>query len=576
MKLNKSHIIKSASTLCLFMTGLSFHSCIEQTFPQDNTATETQISKSPKAMQALLNAITGYMNAFNTQGGFSAYDFGYASIGLMRDIMGEDMYLYQTDMDYFPTFGVCRGLTDDEGEVYYIFNYYFQLLNLTNNLLRVVDLDHTTDVNRQYAGIAKVYRALVYMDISRFYEYKKTGISRLDNEAAQKKLYGLTVPIISEHISEKEARNNPRAPFYVLYKYVMDDLDSAEQLLSNYKRPSKDLPDQAVVYGMKARLWLEMASRFEQNPTELSTFISHVNMDISTAKDCYDKAAEYAQKAIDTSGSVPLTEEEWFGGKDYTQGFNTLNASSWMWGSTMNKPGTYYWSSFIGFVSSETNFGVSTPTYKSFRSISKALFDQIPDADWRKKTWIAVEDAGNISSKEKYHTLLDAATFASLPAYTPLKFKPAEGNMDDVNIGTPVDHPLMRVEEMYFIKAEALAGSKGVSAGVAALNHFMQNYRYPSYICNATTRQDFQKELILQKRIEFWGEGILYWDYKRLNLSVIRGYKGTNCPIGYRMNSKKGYCAPWFNLYFSKSEVDNNLAVIQNPDPSSTVQDWKE
>jgi hypothetical protein len=34
-------------------------------------------------------------------------------------------------------------------------------------------------------------------------------------------------------------------------------------------------------------------------------------------------------------------------------------------------------------------------------------------------------------------------------------------------------------------------------------------------------------ELILQKRIEFWGEGIIYWDYKRLELSVTRGYSGT-------------------------------------------------
>ena len=36
--------------------------------------------------------------------------------------------------------------------------------------------------------------------------------------------------------------------------------------------------------------------------------------------------------------------------------------------------------------------------------------------------------------------------------------------------------------------------------------------------------EDFRKELILQKRIEFWGEGIIYWDYKRLELSVTRGY----------------------------------------------------
>lgn len=575
MKQNKSIIIKSAVAACLFAAGLGLDSCIEQTFPQGSQATATQVANSPKAMEALLSAITGYMNAFNTQGGFNAYDFGYSSIGLLRDIMGEDMYLYQTDMDYLPTFGVCRDLTDDAGEVSYIFSYYFHLLNLTNNLLRTVDINKTTETNRQYAGIAKVYRAMVYMDIGRFYEYKKTGIAKLDNEASQNKLYGLTVPIVGENISEKDARNNPRVPFYQLYAYIMDDLDSAEQLLADYKRPSKDLPDVSVIYGMKARLWLEMASRFQQSPDDLATFVANEKMGVSTAKECYAKAVEYARKAITTSGAKPLDEDGWFGGKDNTQGFNTLTASSWMWGSTMNKPGTYYWTSFIGFVSSETEFGISTPIYKSFRSISKALFDQIPDADWRKLSWVNPRDVGK-PSNGKYHTILDDTTFATLPAYTPLKFKPAEGNMTDVNVGTPVDHPLMRVEEMYFIEAEALAGSEGVASGVAALNSFMQTYRYPSYVCRASTLSDFQRELILQKRIEFWGEGILYWDYKRLNLAVTRGYKGTNCPVGYRMNSVKGYCAPWFNIYFSKSEVNNNLAVKQNPDPSSAIEDWKE
>lgn len=88
--------------------------------------------------------------------------------------------------------------------------------------------------------------------------------------------------------------------------------------------------------------------------------------------------------------------------------------------------------------------------------------------------------------------------------------------------------------------------------------------------------EDFRKELILQKRIEFWGEGIIYWDYKRLELSVTRGYSGTNCPVGYRMNSKEGYCCSWFNLFFSKFESINNQSIILNPDPSAIVEDWTE
>ena len=46
---------------------------------------------------------------------------------------------------------------------------------------------------------------------------KKTGVEKLDAEAASKNLYGITVPIITAETTEEEGRNNPRAPFYAVY-----------------------------------------------------------------------------------------------------------------------------------------------------------------------------------------------------------------------------------------------------------------------------------------------------------------------------------------------------------------------
>ena len=62
--------------------------------------------------------------------------------------------------------------------------------------------------------------------------------------------------------------------------------------------------------------------------------------------------------------------------------------------------------------------------------ISKALFEQIPDDDWRKETWIAPEDAGKAPGT-KYHTLFTDENFKKVPAYVHLKFKLKEGNMID-------------------------------------------------------------------------------------------------------------------------------------------------
>lgn len=86
----------------------------------------------------------------------------------------------------------------------------------------------------------------------------------------------------------------------------------------------------------------------------------------------------------------------------------------------------------------------------------------------------------------------------------------------------------------------------------------------------------FDFAIIIQKRIEFWGEGILYFDYKRLEMQVIRGYKGTNYIAAQRFNSIPGYVAPWMNIYITETENRINTAVLLNPDPTMAIKLWSE
>lgn len=573
--MKKNHIVKKSIIVGMLALGLSLNGCIEQTFPESGTATADQVVQSPAAMQAMLNAIAGYINMYNSYGGGYEFDFGYSGFGLFRDVMCEDFYACKANYDYFNAFAKCQYLGETTVSTTHYY-YYYKFLSNANNVIRIIDQETASESNLQNLGIAKAFRALIYMDMARYYEYKKTGIAKLDNEAETNKIYGLTVPIVDENITESEARNNPRVPFYTMYEYIMNDLDDSEKYLQNYTRPAKNMPDLTVVYGLKARMWLEMGTRFEKYPNDLSTFTQNSSMGISSAKECYEKAAKNARKAISQSGAQPLTESEWFGGKNYTTAFNTIQTGAWLWGSIMNETNIYSaWLNYAGNICSEQTFGVGGIKYGTYRTISKALFDQIPDTDWRKKTWVAPEDAGK-GPGDKYRTILSDDNFKKLSAYANLKFKPKEGNTADHKIGAPIDYLLMRVEEMYFIEAEALAASQGVATGVNVLNDFMKTFRYPEYNCQATTLDDFRQELILQKRIEFWGEGLIFWDYKRLELKVTRGYPSTNAPVGYRMNSIEGYCAPWFNFYFSKIESLKNMAIILNPDPSGVIPDWTE
>lgn len=53
----------------------------------------------------------------------------------------------------------------------------------------------------------------------------------------------------------------------------------------------------------------------------------------------------------------------------------------------------------------------------------------------------------------------------------------------------------------------------------------MKQHRYSTYSCTATTQEDVINEIVLQKRIEFWGENTTFFDMKRLNMGVTRAYE---------------------------------------------------
>ena len=204
------------------------------------------------------------------------------------------------------------------------------------------------------------------------------------------------------------------------------------------------------------------------------------------------------------------------------------------------------------------------------------LYDKIPDTDFRKHSWV---DPGRMNYYA-YKTLRDIdspgdATFY-IANYANLKFRPVGGELSQYRESGAVELPVMRLEEMYFIEAEALARSGDLSGGKALLNTLVRT-RNPQYDCaSASTLEAYVEELFTQKRIEFWGEGIAFFDFKRLEAGSLKGYSGTNVPEGYRYNVTGA--APWWNWVIPRNEVNNNTGVagFNNPDPNGSVPEWKE
>jgi hypothetical protein len=135
--------------------------------------------------------------------------------------------------------------------------------------------------------------------------------------------------------------------------------------------------------------------------------------------------------------------------------------------------------------------------------------------------------------------------------------------------GSAADFPIMRVEEMYLIQAEA-AAMQDMTRGQELLTAFAVT-RNPEFVSVATTQEDLQKEILWNKRIELWGEGLAMFDLKRTNTPQMRGYEGTNHFAGCRYNSPNGTPC-WTTLPIPTNELNSNSGITKdtnNPNPQT-------
>ena len=582
MKKSYKHIIR-ASLLTAFAAGMT--GCLEETFPGSATITADQIANADKTY--LANAIPAY---FTTYSSSYNWDTGFTSFGHWRDVMTADMPIYDSGYDYFYYFNTQNYLGDYELQTVFWRRYYY-LLQKCNSVIAVCDKT-PGGPDAVNLGMALTYRAWVYMELMRTYEYKATGVPRLDQFAETNGIYGLTVPLVTEKTTEADTRHLPRAPFTQMYRFIMDDLNDAEILLADVQTASaKNMVSRGVVYGMKARLWLEMGSRFEKHAEDLQLqlemennedYVSLDKLGINTANDCFANAATYARKAIG-DGYTPLSQSEWY---DPVNGFNTP-VSSWMLCVIINSNNGLAkectWQSMVSFQSPEATYGISTTEYNAYRMIDARLYSEMNANDWRRDTWIDPEDVGSASAfaaKYAKTTSMSSEEWQKYAAYAGFKFHPAQGARDVASTGNAISFPLMRIEEMYLIEAEAAAHSEGPGAGKALLEAFMNSYRMvpgKTFTCRGSSLDGVVDEIFRQKRIELWGEGLILWDYRRLEKAIERGYPGTNHPALYRYNSYANNVAPWTNFYIPDRVNQLNPLCKLNPDPSNAIPTlWKE
>ena len=546
------------------LAALSSASCIKEVLPVGGSQTQAQVSASKTAMMSMIKAIPASMTTSGTIGYASSYgdhtDFGIPGIHLRFEHMLEDMATMAENPFYNRFY--AYDMNEAQGYQYtycaYFWDAYYTWIRLVNDVILsikpVVEQsgeadDEETVKLRDILGQAYAYRAMCYFDLARLYEPKVNDYTEVSES-----ILGLTVPIVDENTTLEQTKNNPRVPRKEMYDFIFGDLTKAIELLDETDR-TFSRPTLYSVYGMMAKAYLELG--YSEDPA-------------FPREEMFANAAKYARLVIDEGGYSPLTQSQW---EDPVNGFNNAAANNaWIWGFSLVAENLSNLLTFVSHISSEASWGYAR--YAQF-GVSAKLYDQIPDSDFRKHSWLdpkkeeyyAYKFAGTQEDKQDFLNGMPAAK-----AYQAIKFRPAMGECSDFNIGNAADYCMMRIEEMYFIEIEAQAQLKGMEEGKKLLKKFMTEYRDASYNRNPGTMSDFLTEMLLQKRVEFWGEGILLFDYKRLDMGITRGYPGSNHAGVFKYNTVGR--SPQWNIVITRAEFQSNTAINDsnnNPDPSGKI-----
>lgn len=550
---------KTIYLISLAVSALAATGCLKEDIPT-TLATEDMISKSNDALSGMVNGIPAQMvTPYFSSGSRKSndYDFSYPAIKIMLDTAAGELVVNGKDnYDWFMYWiRNVYSIGENSSMASMPWTAYYKYIRSCNNLIGIIGDEPEREASRIILGQAFAYRANFYLDLVRMYEFKKpTDPDIKSSYSPTADVDGLTVPLVVENMSLDETRNNPRATKEEAYRQIFADLDRAEELLEDATVSGGVFPSIAVVYGLKARAWLERGS--------------------DGVEGAFDKAAEYAGLAISAFGGSPLTQDQW---ESPETGFNSYSANrnSWIWYMPVDVDHVHNLGNFASHMCNEetwTSYG-----WNSARGINREVYDAIPDSDWRKHSWLDPKYDRYYSYK--LNRPVDGelnSTDKGLPPYASLKFRPANGNYSDYKEGGAVDLPLMRVEEMYLIRAEALAMAGDLAGGKETLRSMMAT-RNPSYSCDAiASAEDFQKEVFFQKRVELWGEGLIFFDCKRLGSGIHLGYHGTNALDKYRYNVSG--ISPVWNFVIPRAELLGNpvLQGMNNPDPSNVLTIWTE
>lgn len=482
----------------LGLASLTLAGCADlDTAPESDIATSDQKTETseanPDRAEAGVNGIFSQMKAYmpnkTALGRERHNDIGYPFVMMATDANGIDMVSADNGYNWAGNNLLYNDRTYTSYDAIIMWNTLYQQVFTCNNLVAGIDSTTTNATWKFYRAQGLAVRAFNYHVLAQLYQFNYVGH---ENSAC--------VPLITD-ANQQQARDNgiKRSTVKEVYAQILKDLDEAIKLLEDSKvsRKNHNYVSAAVAYGLRARVYLTMQK--------------------------WAEAASDADKAITLAAEeniYPLSMDDVKrpGFYDYSQ---------WLWGVRIDESDNVVVSGIVNWISHNGTLNYGYASYSGGRQISKKLYNEIPSTDVRKGWWTNADNkSANLTDKEAQYVVDNG-----FPPYTQVKFGPDQGTLNQQTNAN--DIILMRVEEMYLIKAEATAMAGNVSEGAKVLTDFVKTYRDPSYSLTASTKEEVQEAVWQQRRIELWGEGMSWFDLMRLNKPVDRRGAGFATPLVY-------------------------------------------
>lgn len=448
----------------LLIIPIVFTSCSDEEFDLNPTTGVTEET----AFASLENAqktINGVYKILYTQYTNQHRD-GQGACMINLDAMGEDYVRNKSGYSYFRNSykWTAHRNVDDTNVLGFMYEFYYIVISNVNMIIENIDaVEGDDDTKNQIKGEAYALRGWAHFQLVQLWGKRYDPANGTNDQAG--------VPIMITTSTEGQ----PRSTVEEVYTQINADLDAALASLVNSEAVRTDADkvhiNTNVVYGFKARVALTM-----QNFTD---------------------AVSYAKLALNDVDYLMTNDE-------YLEGFTDMSNGEWLWGVRQTDDQVPTYGSFYGYMSANYN---SVFTRVNPKCINSLLYDQISATDIRHRIWWD----GTDETKDD---------FPDVGTQTKVQYMHRKYLVADVSTRAG-DIPYMRNAEMYLIQAEAYARN-GNDADAASVLYDLAVNRDPSYTLSTNTGDDLIDEIMVQRRIELWGEGFRFLDLKRTNAPLDR------------------------------------------------------